>query len=1304
MHSSLLVLILAYAQATKAIYLNATVNPVRGNLTTSVAYFDVSPGPFTPLMAQETDLVQTLDHETIAYGEVYVETPDKRPVRISAYVSATPSTGSQVEVTSAAQDSDLGSESEFLSSATGSPAQASIVPGTASGSEPLSSSLTSIPNSQTTSVGASVTKDSLSKISGTQSKHSSATITADSQSKATSAEIIASSQSEDSNAKITADSQSKATSAEVAASSQSKDSSAEVTADSQSKATSAEITAASQSKATGVQNASSRLSSSSVPSSASPVSQLLTNTASTSTSTIYTASNTVPTSQSASFVTTVSSRSDLPLVTHSLSSSTLSQSISTTYTAPRTVTNALNITIASSTFQSSAQLTSASSVGVSTIINGSAPVTIEFSSDAIHSITTSSSMTPSGSSLVATETLMSQNSSSTEPFVVIPTSESATASSHAPASTNATSFATVRTSVYANITTLISRTPDFTSPAASASSASGFSSISVRSSASVEATASSSTEGSLSTDSQATTLSASATSYSVSASSSFGSMASSTTLTSYTELTSSLPTSSTNSLTSNSVSSTIESSLTSSTTAISTTSSATSATTASVVSTVNLFNAIQTDAPPSVFARHSNPMDVSSGVSNNGSPYETNKFYTNLIVGDQSNAAFVYPFSLWKYSSNGASGFAVSHTTKDQYAFGSYDSAGNSQYLVNPLGIASMVFSAESFDESNFNMFVGDMTTSSCDVTINDGTTSNILEIPLVQGMGFSTGIYHGNLIPVIRTSAAFISLEQETSDILPTGILKYRVGLNSGSTWLVYVTLPDGHTEDSFSLTYSDTSSIVGSNAIDGLIIQFAVAPDTTSFETYYDNAAGMYPTSFELEGSSDGTSAEYSFNYQTEGKSASGKTMIFAFPHHLEALSSESQAALTGVTLQSTTKGTMEGLLTNSLSFAETLNTEIGWLPWSSQLGGQSISYSAEQLQLISETANSEININVWDSICGLNTYYLGKIIDKYSYILLTVSDILQDSQVTAAVLSNLKQALDNLTGNQQLYPLYYDTKFGGIVSSGDWASTSTGYDFGNTYYNDHHFHYGYIVHAAAVLGRIDSQQGGTWAQDNKDWVNALIRDVANPSSEDDFFPVSRMFDWFGGHSWAAGLFANPNGKNEESSSEDYNFAYGMKLWATVIGDSSMERRADLMVAVMKRSMNSYFLMAQDNQVEPSEIVGNQVAGILFDNIIDYTTYFGTAVQYKHGIHMLPITPVSSEIRTPAFVQQEWEGTLSGVAAELSDGWQGLLMLNQALYDPSGSYDFFSAADFSDNCLDSGMSRTWALAFSGGLAHTLG
>lgn len=94
---------------------------------------------------------------------------------------------------------------------------------------------------------------------------------------------------------------------------------------------------------------------------------------------------------------------------------------------------------------------------------------------------------------------------------------------------------------------------------------------------------------------------------------------------------------------------------------------------------------------------------------------------------------------------------------------------------------------------------------------------------------------------------------------------------------------------------------------------------------------------------------------------------------------------------------------------------------------------------------------------------------------------------------------------------------------MSSATYATGDSGLDFGNTYYNDHHFHYGYHILAAAYIGYMDP----TWIDPNRDYVNGLVRDIANPSTDDPAFPVYRSFDWYHGHSWAHGLYPAADGK---------------------------------------------------------------------------------------------------------------------------------------------------------------------------------
>jgi len=306
-----------------------------------------------------------------------------------------------------------------------------------------------------------------------------------------------------------------------------------------------------------------------------------------------------------------------------------------------------------------------------------------------------------------------------------------------------------------------------------------------------------------------------------------------------------------------------------------------------------------------------------------------------------------------------------------------------------------------------------------------------------------------------------------------------------------------------------------------------------------------------------------------------------------------------------------------------------------------------------------------------------------------------------MTTIGLNKLITAFQRFASNTQQVPLVYDATWGGVCSSSWWLTGDSGADFGNAYYNDHHFHYGYFVYAAAVLVHIETSLKGSspWLQANKDYINSLVRDVANPSTKDTYFPVSRNFDFWNGHSWATGLYARGDGKDEESSSEDYNFSYGMKLWAQVIGDPNMEARANLQLAILSRSLNSYFLMSSTNTIQPANFIGNKVSGILFENKVDHTTYFGADTYLIQGIHMIPLTPISPYVRQKQFSSEEWATYFQGKTDNINNGWRGILWASVAIWAPSTSWDFFAANTFQSGWLDDGASRTWYLAFAAGM-----
>lgn len=551
--------------------------------------------------------------------------------------------------------------------------------------------------------------------------------------------------------------------------------------------------------------------------------------------------------------------------------------------------------------------------------------------------------------------------------------------------------------------------------------------------------------------------------------------------------------------------------------------------------------------PPSQFPVRQHPLQP-VGFSGNDlqNPIETNKWWGTIpIPSAQDGNLFSFPYTLWWGKSN-PSGMNISHIEASQLVFDTAHSPP--QYYFNPVGIISWNMGATQFD-ANMNLNLDTPTQFTINVSMLPANEVGYLKFPLAQGMAFITGLYTGLTPSLTTVGHAILSFQ---SFGLSGANKKYKVSLNDGTTWLIYV-FP--WSDSTFSLSQIG-SSLVGSGLLNGYI-QIAKLPtgDTTS-EVVYDSSAGTFVTSMQLFGSTSGSTGTYGYIFTTAG--LPNPVLHFALPHHQDSFDDATKNIATGIYLQSTTMGKMRAYRSNKWTMTETLPTSISFLPAGIQVPG----FSADTISAIQTAAQADIGTNV-SAETNLNSqYFAGKAMAKFAEICLVANDVLKDQALVAMGLTKLKAAFSMFINNQQQAPLCYENTWKGLVSTAGFSDS--GADFGNTYYNDHHYHYGYFIYAAALLGHIDP----SWlTPTNVDYVNSLVRDVANPSSQDPYFPVFRSFDWFVGHSWSKGLFASGDGKDEESSSEDYNFSYGMKLWGIVTQNAAVQARGDLMLAIQKR-----------------------------------------------------------------------------------------------------------------------------------------
>lgn len=643
---------------------------------------------------------------------------------------------------------------------------------------------------------------------------------------------------------------------------------------------------------------------------------------------------------------------------------------------------------------------------------------------------------------------------------------------------------------------------------------------------------------------------------------------------------------------------------------------------------------------------------------------------------------------------------AITHTERSQFAFG--PNPNSPQYFVSPIGIQHMALSAAELREGTAMNVEGLKAFSAYANFAASPGARTLMSVPVVQGMGFITAVYD-NAQPVLSSGVFFRSLKYAGSVNNANVTFKYNTQLEDNSQWLVYVTplRADGVPP----MTLVGGGTIRGPEAFAGLV-QVTKNPSGTDGERYFDGSAGSYATEATISGSINGPTGSYTLSW-TKGGVLSRPLIMFALPHHVESFDEETRGAMTGIQLITTTKGAATAVQADRFTMIEPdLPTTIGFAPWAkaangAQGGTENVNLAASALQLVNAAGTSELSQDFISQTSLNSMYYSGKGLAKFAGIIYTMQTMAGNSNLAAAGLEKLKDAFNVFVNNTQPEPLVYDTVWKGAVSGASYRSPTRdlGLDFGNTAYNDHHFHYGYFVYTAAVIGHLDP----CWLEEgtNRQWVNTLVRDYANPVT-DDYFPFSRSFDWFHGHSWAKGLFESGDGKDQESTSEDTFATFALKMWGKISGDANTEARGNLQLAVQARSVRNYFLLKSDNKNQPEQFLFNKVTGILFENKCDHVTYFGNNIEYIQGIHMIPLNPSSAYTRPKDFVTEEWNTFFSGGRVDqIAGGWRGILYANLALIDPQTSYNYFASDNFDYGSLDGGASRTWYLAYSASMLN---
>lgn len=380
--------------------------------------------------------------------------------------------------------------------------------------------------------------------------------------------------------------------------------------------------------------------------------------------------------------------------------------------------------------------------------------------------------------------------------------------------------------------------------------------------------------------------------------------------------------------------------------------------------------AIDTSSPPSMFKRVSNHPVPRKGISKKG-PLQTNKFYTNLFMGNQTSPVFTFPYSLaWARGTGPAAswGMAISHIDTDKRVFGPVEYNNAAKYYLNPIGIQSIVISAKELGKSTV------LTTESADSLYvkaalrKDSRSSPSIIFPITQGMVFTTA-YFSSSTPMIQTGVFFRSMTRVAKDP-KKNVRKYNFVLEDGTTWRLYAYRTAGNALD---LELTNNGLAQSKKSFTGYI-QIAKDNKMSKSEAVLDNGCGVFPNGVELKGSVSGKQGTYSLNFKRAGHS-SGNLFMFALPHHVSSFSSATRKNIKDYALQTTTKGLATAVIGNSWTMVESaLPVDMNFSPRHPTRGNLDLSTAAKNA--IKPIAQQEVSQDMQAQSNLDSMYFSGKV----------------------------------------------------------------------------------------------------------------------------------------------------------------------------------------------------------------------------------------------------------------------------------------------------------------------------------------
>jgi endo-1,3(4)-beta-glucanase len=478
-----------------------------------------------------------------------------------------------------------------------------------------------------------------------------------------------------------------------------------------------------------------------------------------------------------------------------------------------------------------------------------------------------------------------------------------------------------------------------------------------------------------------------------------------------------------------------------------------------------------------------------------------------------------------------------------------------------------------------------------------------------------------------------------------------------NGGDFAIYA--PTGSTWTQDGKEY--TSDLNGKNYWSMAMIPLTAA-DVEAVAEEYKSYAYVFPTNTTTSWNYDNNTGivRTEFNVQTVTKEGSATAILMGLlPHQWDNLASDSPQP--NLYPYSSVRGEIKTMAKNSFSVE---NTYRGILPTMPYLSNYSEGFDPGELaQKIAQLENEALA--TWT-----DSYNEGQVMNRLIQTA-RIADQTGNIEGRDKMIATIKERLEDwLTAeaSEVAFLFYYNS---------DWSAL-LGYPAGHgqdNNINDHHFHWGYFIHAAAFMEQFEPG----WANEWGEMINLLVRDAASSDRNDDKFPYLRNFSPYAGHAWANGFATFPQGNDQESTSESMQFNSSLIHWGSITGNDEIRDLGIYLYTTEQTAIAEYWFDMKERNFKDDQQYG--LVSRVWGNSYDNGTFWTADITASYVIEMYPMHGGSFYLgHDEAYVQKIW-GELKQYTGILNNAdnnpnlWHDIIWQYLAFTDPEQAIALYNA-----------------------------